>query len=162
VVLVRSSLIGKELPICPSILSYKLNATNESMYNTPPCWSIYVTGLMAKYIKEKGGMHYWHDLCNKKASMVYDVINGSSGFFKCPVETPFRSNTNICFKMESPSLEKAFLAGCDKAHLHGLEGHRSVGGMRASIFTGMTLEGVVALADYMKEFQQSYEDKMPV
>jgi len=104
-------------------------------------------------------MDYWEQLSRRKAGMVYDVIDNSGGFYKCPVEKPFRSNMNVCFKVDTPEIEKAFLAGCEKANLLGLEGHRSVGGMRASLYTGMTLEGTAALVEYMKEFAMTHSQQ---
>jgi len=156
IVIAREDVLGKELPICPTYLSYKTHASNDSMYNTPPCFAIYMVGLMAKHLKSKGGLAHWKDWSEKKAQMLYDTIDQSDGYYSCPTDVKCRSNMNIPFRVgkSSEALEKKFLKEAEKLKLVQLSGHRSVGGCRASIYNGMPMEGVQTLADFMKSFME--------
>jgi len=144
-----------ELKICPTYCSWKTTADADSMYNTPPCWTLYVMGEYLKYTKKVGGVAYWDEVSDKKARLIYDVIDGSDGFFACPVEKSCRSRMNIPFTIGGGDevLEKKFMEEAKKNNLYTLAGHRSVGGCRASVYNGMPVEGVSALADLMKSFQ---------
>eukprot|EP00921_Rhytidocystis_pertsovi_P001450 GHVQ01002456.1.p1 GENE.GHVQ01002456.1~~GHVQ01002456.1.p1 ORF type:complete len:194 (-),score=25.43 GHVQ01002456.1:276-857(-) len=146
---------GKELDICPTICSYSITTKHDSMYNTPPCWTIYMIGLMAKYIKQKGGLRSIQELSEAKAKTLYDMIDNSDDYYSSPVKPQCRSNMNIPFRVGrcNELLEKKFLAGAEKSGLVNLGGHRSVGGCRASLYNGMTMEGVDRLTAFMKSFQ---------
>lgn len=143
-----------ELGICPTYCSWKTCADNGSMYNTPACFTLYVMGEYLKYTKKVGGIPYWEELSAKKSSMIYDAIDGSDGFYKCPVEKSARSRMNIPFTIlgGNEDMEKKFLDGAKKEKLFTLAGHRSVGGCRASLYNGMPVEGVEKLRDFMKLF----------
>jgi phosphoserine aminotransferase len=143
-----------ELKICPTYCSWKSTADAESMYNTPPCFTIYAMGEYLKHTKKVGGVAHWAEVSAKKSGMIYDVIDGSDGFYKCPVEKSARSRMNIPFTIGggNEELEKKFLEGAKKVKLYTLAGHRSVGGCRASLYNGMPVEGVEILRDFMKSF----------
>jgi len=156
VCIAKTELMGKALPICPTYLDWKTCAGADSMYNTPACYTWYVMGLYLKYTKEKGGISYWDDLAAKKSKMIYDIIDNSGGFYTAPVEKNARSRMNIPFQIQggNEDLEKKWLKDAEKQKLFTLAGHRSVGGIRASLYNGMPMEGVACLADFMKAFQQ--------
>jgi len=143
-----------EAKICPTYLSWKTAAENGSMYNTPPCYSIYAMGEYLKHTKAKGGVAYWDELSDRKSKMLYDTIDGSDGFYGCPVDASCRSRMNVPFVIMggNETLEKKFLEDAKKVKLYTLAGHRSVGGCRASVYNGMPVEGVDALRDFMKSF----------
>jgi len=145
---------ANELKICPTYCSWKTCADNASMYNTPACFTLYVMGEYLKYTKKVGGLAHWEELSAKKSGMIYDVIDGSDGFFRCPVEKSSRSRMNLPFTINGgdEAMEKKFLDGAKKEKLYTLAGHRSVGGCRASLYNGMPLEGVETLRNYMKSF----------
>jgi phosphoserine aminotransferase len=145
---------SKELKICPTYCSWKTTADNGSMYNTPACFTMYVMGEYLKYTKKVGGIAHWEELSNKKSGAVYDVIDGSDGFFGCPIDKDCRSRMNIPFVINKgdEALEKKFLDDAKKQKLYTLAGHRSVGGIRASLYNGMPLEGVDTLVSFMKSF----------
>jgi phosphoserine aminotransferase len=144
-----------EAKICPTYCSWKTTADNDSMYNTPACFTIYAMGEYLKYTKKVGGVAHWAEVSDKKSGMIYDKIEASDGFYSCPVEKSARSRMNIPFviKGDDEALTKKFLEEAKKVKLFTLAGHRSVGGCRASLYNGMPMEGVVALADFMKSFQ---------
>jgi len=143
-----------ELKICPTYCSFKTTADNGSMYNTPACFTMYVMGEYLKYTKKKGGLAYWAEQSDKKSTMLYDCIEGSDGFYGCPVEKSARSRMNVPFTIKggNEELEKKFLDGAKKEKLYTLAGHRSVGGCRASLYNGMPIEGVEKLTSFMKSF----------
>eukprot|EP00922_Rhytidocystis_sp_ex-Travisia-forbesii_P050603 GHVS01075185.1.p1 GENE.GHVS01075185.1~~GHVS01075185.1.p1 ORF type:complete len:382 (+),score=47.59 GHVS01075185.1:83-1228(+) len=147
---------GKELSICPSVCSYKLTADNDSMYNTPPCWTIYMIGLMAQYLKRGGGLVSAQEFSRHKARLLYDAIEASSGYYTCPVDPKCRSDMNVPFRVAggNETFEKKFLVEAQEEGLVTLAGHRSVGGCRASLYNGMTAEGVMRLTNFMKTFQE--------
>jgi len=149
-----------EMKVCPTYCSWKTTVANESMYNTPPCYTIYAMGEYLKYTKKVGGVAYWAEQSDKKSRMLYDVIEGSDGFYCCPVEKQSRSRMNVPFTIGGgdEKLEKKFIEDAKKMKLYTLAGHRSVGGCRASIYNGMPLEGVSALQDFMKSFQQENQN----
>jgi phosphoserine aminotransferase len=134
------------------MLDYRIHAKNGSMYNTPPCFSIYVCGLVYKYLLANGGLEGQHQRNLAKAQVIYDAIDGSGGFFKGHAHVSNRSLMNVTFTLPDEDLSKAFLAEAKNRHLDGLEGHRSVGGCRASIYNAFPIEGCHALAELMGEF----------
>jgi len=146
----------KEMKICPTYCSLKTAADAESMYNTPACFTWYVMGEYLKYTKNKGGIKYWDELADKKSGAIYDIIDGSDGFYNCPVEKKSRSRMNLPFTIGggNEELEKKFIADAKKVKLYQLAGHKSVGGCRASLYNGMPVEGVDALASFMKSFAE--------
>jgi len=153
-VIVREDLIGHALPHCPSAFDYKLVADNQSMYNTPPTYSIYIAGLVFQWLKQQGGIAAMAQRNIAKAQLLYDFIDNSSLYLNS-VAKDCRSRMNVPFFLRDESRNDAFLAGAKAAHLLQLKGHKSVGGMRASIYNAMPLEGVQALVDYMREFEKT-------
>ena len=157
VVIVDEKFLGKsEHPLTPVYCSWKTAADAGSMYNTPSCFAIYVMGLYLKYTKEHGGVKYWEKLSGEKSGLLYDTIDQSGGFYTAPVDTACRSRMNVPFTVNGGDeiLEKKFLDEATKAGLINLAGHRSVGGLRASLYNGMPYEGVEALVNFMKDFQE--------
>ena len=153
VVIIREDLIGETSAGTPTMFDYKTHAENDSMYNTPPTYGWYLAGLVFQWIKQQGGLARMAEINKRKADKLYAAID-KSGFYKNPVELASRSWMNVPFVLPDPELDKPFLAGADKAGLVQLKGHRSVGGMRASIYNAMPEAGVDALIDYMADFQQ--------
>ena len=153
-VIVRDDLIGQALPLTPSIFDYKQMADNESMLNTPSCWSWYICGLVFKWIKSEGGLAGVGERNQRKAALLYDYID-SQDFYRNPVARSDRSWMNVVFTLANAELDGDFLKGAVKAGLPGLKGHRSVGGMRASIYNAMPEAGIETLVGYMKEFARS-------
>lgn len=151
-VIVREDLLGGALPITPSAFDYKVVADNGSMYNTPPTYAIYIAGLVFKWIKAQGGLAAMEVHNRAKAALLYDYLD-STGFYTAPVARDCRSLMNVPFKLKDSTLDAAFLKGADEHGLVQLKGHRSVGGMRASIYNAMPAEGVRALVAYMKDFE---------
>jgi phosphoserine aminotransferase len=155
VVIVRDDLVGHALPITPSAFNYKTQADADSMYNTPPTYAIYIAGLVLKYVKERGGLPAMEEHNRAKAKVLYDYLDQSS-FFSNPVAREDRSLMNVPFKLKNESLDDAFLKGAQERGMIQLKGHRAVGGMRASIYNAMPIEGVRALVQYMKEFEAQH------
>lgn len=153
IVVVREELIGKARPGTPQVLNYKDMADNGSMLNTPPTFAWYIAGLVLKWLQGKGGLAAMEQLNREKAQTLYSAID-QSGFYSNPVARDCRSWMNIPFTLARPELDKAFLAQAQAAGLTNLSGHRSVGGMRASIYNAMPLAGVQALIGFMQEFQR--------
>ena len=155
IVIVRDDLIGQALPSTPSAFDYKTVADNESMYNTPPTYAIYIAGLVFQWIKAQGGLAAMAAHNRAKAALLYDYLDRSS-FFTSPVATDCRSLMNVPFKLKDEALDDAFLKGAEARGMVQLKGHRSVGGMRASIYNAMPVDGVQALVAYMKEFEAQH------
>jgi len=153
--IVREDLLGKARSDTPTMLNYKTFADNGSMYNTPPSFGIYVAGLVFKYVLKQGGLAVMEAKNIAKANVIYSAIDASNGFYHCPTALADRSRMNIPFTLADSNLDKEFLAGAEARHLLQLKGHRSVGGMRASIYNAMPLEGCQALAAYMNEFAKT-------
>ncbi len=151
IVIVRDDLIGQTLPNTPGIFDYKQMADSESMLNTPPCFAWYVSGLVFKWIKDNGGLEAVGQRNARKAAALYDYID-SQDFYRNPVQKQNRSRMNVPFTLADSALDADFLKGAKAAGLSGLKGHRSVGGMRASIYNAMSEGGVGQLIDYMKTF----------
>ncbi len=154
-VIVREDLLGQTLPKTPSMLDYKVHADNESMYNTPPTYALYIAGLVFEWLKKKGGLKAMAEINQRKARNLYDAIDGSGGFYKNPVALAARSWMNIPFTLADSALDEEFLKGAKTAGLLQLKGHRSVGGMRASVYNAMPQAGVDALVGYMKQFAKT-------
>jgi len=156
VVIVREDLIGQVLPGTPTMLDYKTHADNDSMYNTPPTYGIYIAGLVFQWLKRNGGITQMEKTNIAKANLVYGAIDASKGFYNCPVAKSDRSRMNIPFTLKDAALDGDFLKQADARGLLQLKGHRSVGGMRASIYNAMPLAGVQALVDFMGDFAKQH------
>jgi phosphoserine aminotransferase len=154
-VVVREDLLGHALPACPSAFDYKTVADNQSMYNTPPTYAIYMAGLIFQWLKKLGGVPAIEARNIAKARLLYEAIDGSQ-FYVNRVAKDCRSRMNVPFFLRDESRNEAFLAGAKAAGLLQLKGHKSVGGMRASLYNAMPLEGVQALVAYMREFERSH------
>jgi len=152
VVIIRKDLIGKHSEQTPVIFRYATHDKEKSLYNTPPCYSIYTAGLVFEYIDQLGGVKAIEAINREKAGMLYDFIDASD-MFSSPVDKRYRSLMNIPFLTQSDDLNKKFIAEAEKVGLTTLAGHRSVGGMRASIYNAMPVEGVKKLVDFMKKFE---------
>ncbi len=153
-VIVREDLIGHALPHCPSAFDYKLVADNQSMYNTPPTYSIYIAGLVFQWLKKNGGIAAMEQRNIAKAQLLYDFLDSSSLYVN-KVSKDCRSRMNVPFFLRDETRNDAFLAGAKAANLLQLKGHKSVGGMRASIYNAMPMEGVQALVAYMRDFEKT-------
>ena len=154
VVIVREDLLGQTVPGTPTVFDYKVQAEAESMYNTPPTYGIYIAGLVFKHLLAKGGLVAMEAQNRAKAKLIYDLLDASS-LYQSPVALENRSLMNIPFTLKDAALDEDFLKQAKAAGLVQLKGHKSVGGMRASIYNAMPIEGVQALADYMKEFEKA-------
>ena len=154
IVIVREDLLGQTVAGTPTMMDYAIQAENDSMYNTPPTYAIYIAGLVFKMLKAKGGISAMERANRAKAQLLYDVLDASS-FYTTPVARENRSLMNIPFTLKDAALDDEFLKGAKERGMIQLKGHRSVGGMRASIYNAMPIEGVQALADYMKEFEKA-------
>jgi phosphoserine aminotransferase len=150
-VIVREDLLGKPLPGTPTLYDYQIHAQNDSMYNTPPTYAMYITGLVLTWLKKQGGLAAMEKINIAKASLLYDYLD-STGFYHCPVAKADRSRMNVPFTLKDSALDGEFLKQAQQNGLLQLKGHRSVGGMRASIYNAMPLEGVAKLVTFMKEF----------
>ena len=151
-VIVRKDLLGHEMAICPTMLKYSTQAKDNSLYNTPPCWAIYVMMLNMRYLKKMGGVPAMEKVNREKAAMLYDFIDNSS-FYRNKVNPEDRSIMNVPFVTPSPELDAAFVKEAGAAGLVSRKGHRLAGGMRASIYNAMPGEGVKALIEFMKKFE---------
>jgi phosphoserine aminotransferase len=149
---VREDLIGKAAKGTPSVMDYKLQADADSMLNTPAAYALYIAGLVFKWLKQRGGLPSMEKQNIAKAKLLYDFLD-SSQFFRNPVAKEDRSRMNVPFTLKDPALDDAFLKGAEQRGMVQLKGHRSVGGMRASIYNAMPLEGVQRLVEYMKDFE---------
>ena len=155
IVIIREDLIREDvLPGTPTMLRYKTHADNKSLYNTPPCWNIYVCGLVFKWLKAKGGLEAMKAINENKAKILYDYLDRSA-MFKGTVNPADRSLMNVPFITGNEDLDKKFIAEATKAGFKNLKGHRTVGGMRASIYNAMPTEGVQALVDFMEAFEKA-------
>jgi len=153
VVIVRDDLLGQVLPGTPNVLDYKLMAESDSMLNTPPTYSVYLAGLTFKWLLERGGLGEMEKVNVAKARRLYDYIDGQD-FYSNPVAKEDRSLMNVPFRLRDEKLDKPFLEQAEARGLSQLKGHRSVGGMRASIYNAMPIEGVEALIAFMDEFRR--------
>lgn len=153
VVIVREDMIGNARDITPTMLNYKTHADNGSMYNTPPTYSIYILKLVLEWVKEQGGLEAMKKLNEKKAAVIYDFLNNSK-MFSATVQGEARSLMNIPFVTGNEELDAKFVSEAKKAGFINLKGHRSVGGMRASVYNAMPLEGCERLVEFMKDFER--------
>ncbi len=153
IVIIRKDLIGNAMDITPTMLNYQTHADNGSMFNTPPCYTIYIAGLTFKWIKKMGGLEAMKELNEKKAKVLYDFLD-SSKLFKGTVVPEDRSLMNVPFVTGNDELDAKFVAEAKKAGFVNIKGHRSVGGMRASIYNAMPIEGVQKLVEFMKKFEE--------
>ena len=155
VLILDKSLAGKELPITPQVMSYDVMLKNDSMLNTPPCWCIYMLGLTLEWLKKIGGVAAMEELKKERAALIYDVLDNSK-LYKAHAMPGSRSDMNVTFRTDSEELDHEFIQGAAKRGLVNLKGHRVTGGMRASMYNAMPMEGALALANYMKEFEVSH------
>ena len=155
IVIVREDLIGECIAGTPTMMDYKTHADNESMYNTPPTFAMYVAGLVFKWIQGQGGLAAMEKINVEKANLLYDCLDASS-LYSCPTAIENRSRMNVPFTLKDAALDDAFLKGAKERGLLQLKGHRSVGGMRASIYNAMPIEGVHALVDYLQHFERTH------
>ncbi len=155
IVIVREDLIGQTVPGTPTMFDYKIHADNDSMYNTPATFSMYTAGLVFKWLKTRGGLVAMEKTNREKAGLLYDALDATD-FYHSPVAKENRSLMNVPFTLNDAALDEAFLKGAKDRGLIQLKGHRSVGGMRASIYNAMPLEGVRTLVDFMREFEKSH------
>ncbi|TGL63264.1 3-phosphoserine/phosphohydroxythreonine transaminase [Leptospira sarikeiensis] len=153
VLIIRKDLLGRSGRTIPVLMDYVLTAKNKSMYNTPPTYSIYMAKLVFEWLKDLGGVEKIEKLNEEKAKVLYDYLDTTS-FYNAPVKPNSRSVMNVVFTLHDKNLESQFLAGAEERGLHGLEGHRLVGGLRASIYNSMPKEGILSLVEYMKEFEK--------
>ncbi len=156
IAIIRDDLIGHARADVPTMLNYKTHADAGSLYNTPPSFAIYVAGLVFKWLQKNGGLEAMARHNATKAALVYDAIDNSDGFYRAPVSGAARSRMNVPFWLKDAALDADFLKGAEAAGLVQLKGHRSVGGMRASIYNAMPLEGVQALVAYMADFARRH------
>ena len=153
IVIIREDLLGKTPENTPTMLTYKTHADKGSMFNTPPCFSIYVVGEVLKWLKNTGGVAAMEAMNRDKAAILYDCID-STDFYRGHAETGSRSLMNVSFNLPTPDLETQFIAEATERGLNGLKGHRSIGGCRASIYNAFPKSGVEELVSFMKEFEK--------
>ena len=154
VVIARDDMLARTPANLPIMLDYKLLADNASLYNTPPCYSIYMVGLVFKWLKNLGGLPGMYKINQEKANLLYQAIDQSGGFYRGHARPEARSIMNVPFRMPNEELEEQFVKEAKKADLIGIKGHRSVGGLRASIYNALPLASVKALVTFMQEFQK--------
>lgn len=153
VVIVREDLLGNAMDFTPTMLRYDIHAKNDSLYNTPPTYAIYFAGLVFDWVKRQGGVSAMEKRNEEKAAVIYDFLN-QSRLFQGTVEKKYRSLMNVTFKLPTPELDKKFVQIAKEAGFDNLKGHRTVGGMRASIYNAMPKEGVMALVQLMEQFEK--------
>lgn len=151
VVIIRDDLLGQADPVTPTLMNYQVLSENGSMYNTPPTFAVYLAGLVFKWVKEQGGLTAMAEINRRKAGALYDYIDGSA-FYANPIHVDSRSWMNIPFTLKDESLNDAFLAQAEQAGLLNLQGHRSVGGMRASLYNAVSEAAVARLIQFMDDF----------
>ncbi len=153
VVIIRNDLLDRTPTQVPAYLAYRTHAEKDSLYNTPPVFSIWALSLVLEWIVAQGGLGAVADRNRRKAAALYEAIEGSSGYYRCPVDPSYRSDMNVVFRLPDEESEKRFIAGAAEAGMIGLKGHRSVGGIRASIYNAMPEDGVEKLIAYMRDFR---------
>ena len=153
IAVVREDLAGHELPYTPLMMNYKTMIDKDSMYNTPPCWCIYMLGLVLEWLDSKGGVEGMEKIKHGKAELLYNVLDDSR-LFTCAAEKASRSDMNVTFRSVSEELDAKFVKEATAAGFTNLKGHRNVGGMRASIYNAMPVEGVEKLADFIRKFDK--------
>ncbi len=155
--IVRDDLIERAPENLPTMMKYKTHAEKDSLFNTPPCFSIYICKLVLDWLKENGGIAWIEQRNREKAGMIYDVIDGSGGFYKGHADSDSRSLMNVTYRLPSEELEAKCVKEGLENRLVGLKGHRSMGGMRASIYNAMSIDGVKTLCEFLSEFQEKYQ-----
>ncbi len=155
IVIIREDLVGSAVDFTPTMFNYETHVKGNSMFNTPPTYSIYIAGLVFEWLRKKGGLVEIEKINIRKADKLYSCID-KSGFYSCPTEPESRSRMNVPFTLSDSGLDEKFLEEAKAAGLVTLKGHRSVGGMRASIYNAMPEEGVDALINFMEEFERKY------
>jgi phosphoserine aminotransferase len=153
-VIIRKDLLERSQDSLHTMVNYKIHAENDSLYNTPNTFGIYIIKLVTKWLLNLGGLDAMYEINKKKAQIIYDCIDESGGFYKGHAEKDSRSLMNVTFNLATEELEKKLISEATKAGFDGLKGHRSVGGLRASIYNAFPLKGVEALVDFMKDFQK--------
>ncbi|WP_338847758.1 3-phosphoserine/phosphohydroxythreonine transaminase [Massilia sp. W12] len=156
IVLVREDLLGGAMSVCPTAFDWSQVAANNSMLNTPPTWGIYIAGLVFQWIKREGGVAALEARNKQKADLLYACLEKNQAFYRIPVQAPFRSRMNVPFFLRDDNLNASFLAQAKEAGLLQLKGHKSVGGMRASIYNAMPLPGVIALTEFLDAFARRH------
>ena len=158
VVIVRRDLAERADKNLPTLLQYRTHIKEKSLYQTPPTFAVYIVGLVMEWIESEGGIAAIEKRNDRKAQLLYDAIDASGGFYDCPVEAASRSRMNVVFRVGQPggdeAVEKRFAQQAAAAGIAGTPGHRSVGGMRVSLYNAVTVEAVTALVDFMREFQR--------
>ncbi len=154
IVIIREDMLARVPENLPAMLDYKLLTQSASLHNTPPCYAIYMVGLVLKWLKDLGGLTAMHKINLEKAGLVYSAIDSSGGYYRGHASREARSIMNIPFRLPSEQLEDLFVREANKADLVGLKGHRSVGGLRASIYNALPVTSARALSEFMKEFQK--------
>lgn len=154
VVLISPAMLAKANKNLPVIFQYGIYAKNNSLYNTPPSFAVYIVNLVLKWLKKNGGLAAMEQKNQEKAKYIYDAIDSSNGFYRGHAQKDSRSLMNVTFRLPNEELEAAFVSEAKKSFLVGVKGHRSVGGMRASIYNAMPVEGCKALAEFMKDFMK--------
>jgi phosphoserine aminotransferase len=154
VVIIRDDLLERTAKNQPALLNYRILAENDSLLNTPNTWGIYMTGLVCEWLEEQGGVKAMAERNEEKARILYEAIDRSDGFYRGHAEPAARSLMNVTFRLPTEELEKRFVAEAAEAGMDGLQGHRTVGGIRASIYNAFPREGVEALVEFMKDFSQ--------
>jgi phosphoserine aminotransferase len=152
---IRNDLLERSSDKLPSYLSYSTHASKDSLYNTPPVFGIYMLKLTLDWVEEQGGVLEMERRAIKRSSMVYEAVDNSEGWYRCPMDNASRSRMNICFRLPTEELEKKFIAETKAAGMDGLKGHRSVGGCRASMYNAMPVEGAERLAAFMADFKKA-------
>ena len=155
IVIVKKSLAGHELPFTPLMSNWQTQIEKDSMYNTPPCWCIYVLGEVLQWLEDMGGIEAMEKVKHGKAQMLYDVLDNSKVFHCCATDVASRSDMNVTFRTGDEELDKKFVAQATDAGFVNLKGHRKVGGMRASIYNAMPVEGVEKLCRFIEEFDRN-------
>lgn len=155
VVIIRNDLVDKCPDNITTMLSYKTHVNEKSLYNTPPCFAVYIVKLFMEWIEQMGGLSVIEERNNKKAKLLYEAIDNSNSYYRGTADPKDRSKMNVTFRLPSEALEEKFVNEAKNAGLIGLKGHRSVGGCRASLYNAMTIEGVQALVDFMGKFAKN-------
>ncbi len=155
IVCIKKELVAKGRKDLPAIFQYRTHAENQSLFNTPPTFGIYLVRNVLQWLETEGGVAALEARNLKKAGLIYDAIEASGGFYRCPVDKDCRSIMNVVWRLPTPELEEAFVKEAEKQRMVGLKGHRSVGGIRASIYNAVELDWVVALTAFMKDFAKA-------
>ena len=153
IVIVRDDLLGRAMPNTPEVFNYKVQAEADSMINTPPTYAVYIAGLVFQWLKKQGGVAAVEKVNMAKAKLIYDYLDQSE-FYESPVLKDDRSRMNVPFRLKNEALDEGFLKDAKAAGMVELKGHRSVGGMRASIYNAMPMAGVEALVQFMRDFEK--------